>query len=264
MKKTLIAGLIFSALSSPAFAGEDKDFADIILDKAKSKLAGKIGSMLIDSIFGFSSGPNYATLSKESLQAIEDRVRKVVISAEEADALSDLESLDLSIGYFHATVEYGQPDISILDEVLLRSNDLVTHHAFKASFNDDYFLLASNYALVASLNVAIYTERHLQGYISDTTVKLRAKTLATTLNTMHNAARTYVNSNIVSRGCHFEDDNYEIVCQGQNKINGSWYGAAYDIGEQFDWSAEMDQYRTDFLQNLVGDLPVTVAKLNNM
>ncbi len=264
MYKTLVAGIILSALSTPTFAGEDKDFADLILDKAKSKLAGKIGSLLIDSIFGFGGGPNYVTLSEESLQAIENRVRGVVIETEEADALSDLASLDLTLSYFNASVNNGQPDTSILDESLLRSHDLVTHHAFNVNYNDNYFLLATNYALAASLQIAIYTERHLEGYISSNDVKYRGDVLADKLEVMYNATSKYVADNIVSTGCYFDQDNYEILCQAKNKINGWGYGAAYDIGERFDWKAEIQQIEADFLNSLVGDVPKTVAKLRNL
>lgn len=264
MKKTLLVGLILSSLSTSAFSGEDKDFADVILDKAKSKLAGQIGSLLIDNIFGFGGGPNYATLSEESLQAIETRVRGVVIETEEADALSDLASLDLTLSYFNATVKNGQPDTSILDESLLLSNSLVTHHAFNASYNDNYFLLATNYALAASLQIAIYTERHIEGFINSNDVKNRGTALANTLEMMYNATKQYVESNIVSQGCHYEEDNYEIVCQAKNNINGWSYGATYDIGERYDWNAELKQIEANFLNSLVGDVPKTVSKLRNL
>ena len=146
----------------------------------------------------------------------------------------------------------------------MRSNDLVTHHAFKASYNDNYFLLATNYALVASLNIAIYTEQHIQGYIGEGTVKVQAQVLANNLENMYNAAESYVRSNVVHKGCHMDEDNYEILCEAYNKINGIWLGQSYDFGEHDDFDEVVARYEVEYFNSLVGDVRDTIIKLKNL
>lgn len=198
LKKIHIAiclGLSLSFSAGNAIAGEENDAASFgkqILDKAKSKFisaaGGQFSSLLIDAIFG-SSSPSYVYLSQESLQAIQDRVRIELVDTAEFEYFAKLESIQLSMQYFNDTASNGTPDIVVLGSLLTDSDGLITHHSLNSQFNDEYYYMADTLALAASLNLSIYVERHLQGFITQNAVRARANLLANRLEALLTAKK---------------------------------------------------------------------------
>ncbi|MDP5137659.1 hypothetical protein ORJ04_17010 [Rheinheimera baltica] len=77
----------------------------------------------------------------------------------------------------------------MLGSLLTDSDGLITHHALNSQFNDKYYYMADTLALAASLNLSIYVERHLQGFITQNAVRARANLLANRLETLLTAKK---------------------------------------------------------------------------
>lgn len=192
LKKLPIAiclGLSLSLSAGNVVAAEENaasSFGKQILEKAKKKFisaaGGQLASLLIDAIFG-GGGPEYVHLSQESLQAIQERVRFELVDTAEFEYFAELESIQLSMQYFNDSALNGTPDIGVLGSLLTDSDGLITHHALNSQFNDEYYYMADTLALAASLNLSIYVERYMQGFISRNAVKARANLLANRLET---------------------------------------------------------------------------------
>lgn len=198
MKRTLISSIIAVSLSlstSFVLANEEGEVASLgeqILDKAKSKFisaaGGQISSLFIDAIFG-SAGPSYVNLTEESLQAIQDRVHIELVDTAEYQYIAAIESLELSMQYYGDSAQNGNPDVGVLGSLLVNSNDLITHYSLNNQFNDEYYYLADSFSLAASLSMAIYVERHIQGFISNSSVRAKANQLANTLQSLLDAKK---------------------------------------------------------------------------
>ena len=198
-KKTAIAMCLgLSLVTGNAFAAKEDEnkassFGEQILDIAKDKFinaaGGQISSLLINAIFG-GGGPSYVNLTEESLQAIQDRVHTELVDTAEVEFFSQIRSLEESLVYYNATALNNNPDINVLGSLLIKANEITAHHALNSSYNDEYYYLADSYALVASLSMSIYVERHIQGFVPASFVKAQAHKLANQLDGLLRAKKS--------------------------------------------------------------------------
>ncbi|MCF6439606.1 hypothetical protein L1077_09215 [Pseudoalteromonas luteoviolacea] len=188
LKTLLLSVTIFGSIAAtPTYATQQEADAasagEQILDLAKDQLLSGVGSLLFNRFFG-SSGPNYVMLSEASLQAIQERVRAEIIKDAEFEFISEFRSLESSMEHYSDTARYGAPDLALLSSLLVKSEDVINHRALNVRYNNDFYYMADTYALAASVVVAIYTERYLQGYVSKSVVSTKAQNLANILDTM--------------------------------------------------------------------------------
>lgn len=193
MKKiisTLIA-LNVSIAPLPLMAQTEEeavDVGDFLLDKAKDAILGQFESLLIDAVFG-SSGPQYVNLTEESLNAIQARVHQELVSTAEFEFIAEFESLQSSLNHYSDSASFGNFDAALLTGLVLKANDVVSHHALNKRFNSDYFYMADSYALASTVAMSIYTERHLHGYINLVSVSAKGDEYATKLESMITAKK---------------------------------------------------------------------------
>ncbi|WP_406664235.1 hypothetical protein [Gallaecimonas sp. GXIMD1310] len=194
MKKIIpVFALSFIAATMPLHATAEETaptLAQSITKKVTNAIAGNVASLLSDAIFGSSGQTQYATLSEESLRKIEDIVNKQLVKSSEYDLFANIDSLGDTINYYHASVTNNNPDYSILDNALIKANDVVNHQAFNQNYNPNYYYLADSYSVAGSLAISVYTERYLQGYISAAAVSDEAHTLANKLEAMVNVRKS--------------------------------------------------------------------------
>lgn len=239
-----------------------KDIGNLILDKAKSKFVNKVASLLIDSIFG-SSGPSVVDLSEASLQAIEDRISKVVINDAVFDMLSAHESFELSLNHYSDTSKNVTPDQFLLTNLVIEANDLISHRAYNKNYNENNFYLAETYALSASLVLSVYTERNLQGWIPDSAVSSKADELAAKLNVLVNGLRaaTFPLVKECKQSDPYEQFN-ETHCTETSRDGRFLFGYTYD-GSGYD--EYVDEYvvskREELYQKHIGNLERMIEKL---
>ena len=221
MKKTMLVSAVLLALSSNSFATEinTAQLEEIqnnaesnmttqmidpitmstvggwILSGAKSAIKNGVKSFLKDALFG-SAGPSYVMLHEDSLRQIEDIVTEVVINSDVEDAKSILYSFDDLLGYYHASAQNNEPDISLLPALVTYATSLKNHQAYRTSYNSNAHLLTGSYSLVSALTIAVLAEKEIRGDISHAYVKSVANSLKTTLNSLGAQADSYVRSNI--------------------------------------------------------------------
>lgn len=185
--------MLGSITATPTYATQQEaataSAGEQILDLAKDQLLSGVGSLLFNRFFG-SGGPNYVMLSEASLQAIQERVRAEIIRDAEFEFISEFNALESSMEHYSDTARYGRPDLALLSSLLVKSEDVINHRALNARYNNDFYYMADTYALAASVTVAIYTERYLQGYVSKSVVSTRAHNLANILDTMLRQKKT--------------------------------------------------------------------------
>ncbi|MCG9761946.1 hypothetical protein L1D50_23135, partial [Pseudoalteromonas sp. Isolate6] len=272
-------GLSLGLSAGNAFAGQESEAASIgeqILDKAKDKFVkaagGQISSLLIDAFFG-SSGPSYVNLSEESLQAIQERVHKELVGVAEYEYISDLESIQLSMRYFNDTARNNTPDIGVLGSLLVDSDRLITHQALNSQFNEQYFYMADTLALASSINLSIYVERHLQGFINKNAVRARAHYLANRLeNFLVAKKRADLPLEEECERVNDQSDLYDhIVCklidphgnsQARADLYKSDYGDYYDE-EKREWESKMQQTRAIYYSDRFSEIEDVISKLRN-
>lgn len=280
MLKKRLALSIFTALSlatSPIFASEEEEgevasLGELILDKAKSKFVsfagGQISSVLADAIFG-PSGPSYVSLTEESLQAIQDRVRIELVDAAEYEYIASIESLELSMNYYSDTAQNNNPDVSVLGSLLVNSNDIITHYSLNNDFNDEYYYLADSFALAASLSVAIYVERNLQGFISDDSVRAQANQLANRLQSLLEAKKN-ADLPLTERCRTLSNDQYDqyehVKCQLKDP-HGNIQASAniYDSNETQEdrWEVKKELTNRNYYSDRFGNIEDVIYKLRN-
>jgi hypothetical protein len=268
-------GLSLTANAAFAFNGEEEgavaSIGERILDKAKSKFisaaGGQVASLFFDAIFGTSSGPSYVNLTEESLQAIQDRVHIEIVGAAEYQYIAAISSLELNIQYYSDTAQNGTPDVNVLGSLLVNSNDLITHYSLNSQFNDEYYYLADSFSLAASLSMAIYVERNIQGFISSASVKAKAHQLANKLQTLLNAKKsadlplrercemlTSPYDQYVEHGCDLKDP------YGNNVASSSTIEDPRDWDE---WDAEKDIAHIEYYADRFGEIEDVIYKLRN-
>ena len=158
--------------------------AAAIIKAAKKKLIFKGASFLASALFG-SGKPDYVNLSEESLREIQRRVRAEIIRDAEFDFLSQFRALEDLVESYHAHVNHtGNPNLAMQLDLLGRYKDAVNHRALNSSNNQDFFYMADTYALLASVSVAIQTERFLSNQIPESEVTRTATNFANTLEDM--------------------------------------------------------------------------------
>lgn len=266
-------GLSLTANTASAFNDKEGEVASIgeqILDVAKSKFisaaGGQISSLFINAIFG-SSGPSYVNLTEESLQAIQDRVHIEIVDSAEYQYISAIESLELSMQYYSDTAQNGSPDVSVLGSLLINSNDLITHYSLNNQFNDEYYYLADSFSLAASLSMAIYVERNVQGFISSSSVKAKANQLANQLQSLLDAKKdadlplrercemlTSPYDQYVEYGCDLKDPH------------GNYVASSSTIEYQDDWEEwddESEIARSKYYADRFGEIEDVIYKLRN-
>ncbi|MEO3880010.1 hypothetical protein [Rheinheimera fenheensis] len=275
LKKLPIAiclGLSLSLSAGNAFADEENEpasFGKQILDKAKSKFisaaGGQLSSLLIDAIFG-SSSPSYVSLSQESLQAIQDRVRIELVDTAEFEYFAELESIQLSMQYFNDTAANGTPDIAVLGSLLTDSDGLITHHALNSQFNDEYYYMADTLGLAASINLSIYVERHLQGFITQNAVRARANLLANRLDTMLIAKKQAdlpLRENCVM---HTDDQYAEEKCRLVDPHGTTHAMAILDYWNDRDyeeWEIKKQLTNRQYYADKFSEIEAVIARLRN-
>ena len=221
MKKAMLVSAVLLAISSNSFATElnTTQLTDLqnnaesnmttqmidpitmstvggwILSGAKSAIKNGVKSFLKDALFG-SAGPAYVMLHEDSLRQIEAIVTEVVINSDVEDAKSILYSFDDLLGYYHASAQNDEPDISLLPALVTYATSLKNHQAYRTSYNSNAHLLTGSYSLVSALTIAVLAEKELRGDINHAYVKGVANNLKTTLNSLGAQADSYVRSNI--------------------------------------------------------------------
>ncbi|KZN56942.1 hypothetical protein [Pseudoalteromonas luteoviolacea] len=272
LQKLLLSVAISSCIAlSPAHATEQEEetasIGELILDKAKSKLISGFGSLLADAVFG-SGGPQYVMLSEASLQAIQDRVREEIVRDAEYDFIAEFRSLESSMEHYADTASHSQPDLALLTALLVKSEDVINHRALNYRYNDDYFYMADTYALAASVSIAIYTERHLEGYISKSVVSTKAHTLA---NTLENMLRKKKSADLPLRsGCEAPDPYDQVVeyaCWLKDPYGN--YLASYVVEPQYPgdseyWDNLKDRKEAEYKRTKFDKIQSVINKLRNL
>ncbi|MBQ4860180.1 hypothetical protein J8L98_00565 [Pseudoalteromonas sp. MMG013] len=269
MKLKYITSILAISLSSVTFTTEatqaeatTASLGSLILDKAKSKFVSNVGSLLGDALFG-SQGPQYVTLSEESLQAIQDRVRKEVIRDAEFDFISEFRSIDASMKHYSDTIAHTGEDLALLSSLLIKVNDLTNHRAIDSRYNDDYFYLADTYALAASLTVSIYTERYLTGSISKQSVSVKANQLANSLNTMFldkKSADYPLRKRCDERDPY--DQDTERYCVINDPYGNTIFNDSYDGQEEwYEWLDGANEAKEEYYQSKFAKIEEVIAKL---
>jgi hypothetical protein len=276
-KKKLVLAICLglSITASQAFSAEDgketevASFGEQILDKAKDKFisaaGGQIASIFLDAIFG-SSGPSYVNLTEESLQAIQDRVHIEFVDSAEYQYYAALESLELSMQYYGDTAQNGSPDVSVLGSLLIGSNDLISHYSLNEQFNDEYYYLADSFALAASLSVAIYVERNVQGFISSTSVQAKANQLANQLQSLLDAKKgADLPLSEVCETLSSPYDQYELEECSINDPHGNSHARqslsdSYEVGYDL-WEIEKEITERDYYADRFSKIENVIYKL---
>ncbi|MCE9688249.1 hypothetical protein LZP73_18935 [Shewanella sp. AS16] len=254
--------------------GKVASFGEQILDKAKDKFisaaGGHIASLFFDAIFGTSSGPSYVNLTEASLQAIQDRVHIEFVDTAEYQYYADLESLELSVHYYSDTAQNGNPDVNVLGSLLVNSNDLLTHYSLNSQFNDKYYYLADSFALAASLSMAIYVERNIQGYISSSSVQAKANQLANQLQSLLDAKK---NADLPLRDeCEITTSRYEQyeeeLCLFKDP-HGNILGhrifdtSVYHEEDMDEWEVDKEIMERDYYAGRFGEIEDVIYKLRS-
>ncbi|GEK11649.1 hypothetical protein HUZ36_17575 [Pseudoalteromonas sp. McH1-7] len=274
MKLSSIAAIVSLTLCSATFSvgateQEEKTatIGEQILDKVKSKLLNGFGSLLADAVFG-SGGPQYVMLSEESLQAIQDRVRKEIVRDAEYDFIAEFRSVEASLKHYGDTVKYKGEDPVLLGGLLIKANDLINHRALNSRYNDDFFYLADTYALAASVVVAIYTERHLAGLVPKSTVVTAARNLANQLSTM--LAQKKQADLPLRSGCD-DPDPYDQAVEYRCWLRDP-YGnhlASYVVEPQYPedhayWESRKAQAELEYKQTKFDKIQAVIDQLRNL
>ena len=153
-----------------------------ILDGAKSAVKGEAKSFITSLLFGNgNTGPQIVRIHQDDLDKIESIVSGIVLTSDVEDAKSQFESFGDTIEYYRNSAQGGNLDTSILPVLLDYTTSLKNHRAYKESYNPKSYALTSSYALIASMSIAVLTERKLQGYISYGYVQSQARSLASRL-----------------------------------------------------------------------------------
>ena len=187
--RKLLIGLTMSGLAAvapiQAYAQEPaSDVAKDIVKEAKKKLIIKGLTFLGKQLFGADKA-SYVNLSEESLRKIQMRVRAEIIRDAEFDFLAQFHSLEDLVEAYHVHVNHTNvPNISMQQNLLGRATDARNHRALNPNNNVDYFYMADTFALLASVTVAVETERFLSGQIPKAEVARVGSHLADTLEDM--------------------------------------------------------------------------------
>ncbi|NOU49123.1 hypothetical protein HG263_00970 [Pseudoalteromonas sp. JBTF-M23] len=153
-----------------------------ILDGAKSAIKGGAKDFISNLLFGGGeAGPQIVRLHAEDLQKIENLVFGVIINDAVHDAKSQLASFSNTFDYYQDSLSGSNFDPSILTSLLFYVNALREHRAYDSSYNSNAYALTSSYSLIATLNLAVLTERHVKGYVSEAFVKSQASAMASKL-----------------------------------------------------------------------------------
>ena len=214
MKKLLVGAAISSCVVlSPvqAHAAEPASTAAVyIITKVKDKLFSTGLSIIGSKLFG-SDGPQYVTLSEQSLRDIQRRVRAEIIRDNENEFIQRFDTLaDLLLSY-HNQYKSNTHDPRMLDDMFIMYKEIKNHRAIKANVNDDFFYMADTFAAFASVAVAIQAERYKEGRTSLTEVKRTANELADMLANMmveKRKADLPIRSDCVEWA---EDDDFEFA-----------------------------------------------------
>jgi hypothetical protein len=245
---------------------------ELILEKAKDKFVsaagGHIASLFFDAIFGGATKPSYVNLTEESLQAIEDRVNGLFVGDAEDQYMAALDSLDVSVQYYSATAQNGSPDVNVLGTLLIKSNDIITHYALNPSKNSEYYYLADSYTLATSLNMAIYVERNIQGYISSASVKAKGYELANRLQTLLTAKK---NADLpLNEKCEtYREAQFEETRCVLTDPHGNYLGSAmFEPGPYYDedmreWDIDKQVIERDYYSDRFSKIESSIAKLRN-
>ncbi len=271
MKKKLLSTLVVLNLSVaplPVFAEEEAlDFSEELLKSAKSAVLGQFESLLVDAIFG-SAGPQYVNLSEESLQQIQDRVREELVKTAEFEYLAEFQSLESSLAHFSDTAAAGNPDVYLLSGLVIKANDVMSHHAFNKNFNDDYYYMADSYALAAAVSMSIYTERYLRGSISLSSVASKGDEYANKLEAMVTAKKA-ADWPLTDR-CQVSSSPYEqyveITCRLTDPHGNVFDVFTYDAQDYDDrdrWDQIVADTKASYYQEHIGDLEDAVTELRN-
>ena len=270
MKKLLstLVVLNLSVAPLPVFAEEEAlDVGELLLDKAKSAVLGQFQSLLVDAIFG-SSGPQYVNLSEESLQQIQNRVREELVRTAEFEYLAEFQSLESSLAHYSDTAAAGNPDVYLLSGLVIKANDVMSHHAFNKNFNDDYYYMADSYALAATVSMSIYTERYLRGSISYSSVASKGDEYANKLEAMVTAKKA-ADWPLRDR-CELSSDPYdqdvEVSCRLTDPHGNSLEHYSFDPRDRYDreeWDQRVIDARASYYQEHIGDLEDAVTELRN-
>lgn len=239
----------------------------LILDKAKSKFASKVSSLLMDAIFG-SSGPQIVDLSEQSLQEIQNRVRQELIRTAEYEFLADFNSMEGTLEHYSDTVSNNYNDEVLLTNLVVKANDVMNHHALNANFNSDYFYMADSYALAATVAMSINTERNIIGAISDAFVSSRGDQYGNTLQTMVNGKKSTMLP--LRERCEMKTTPYDLYDEeecvlrdpfGNHIASATIYDGDWD---QYDrWEQKMDSAEAAYYEKHFGQLEEIVTDLRN-
>ncbi|PCK32670.1 hypothetical protein [Pseudoalteromonas piscicida] len=239
-------------------------FMDNILDKIEKGAKKKIASLLLNAIFG-SSGPNYATLSQESLQQIENIVNSSILEADVRRALADLDSLDDGITFYNSLLTSGSEDFFYLTGLDNEARDLINEYIFKQAGNEDFFLLTGSYATVVTLAMAIKTELYLKGRISQSTLKSYAGQYKKKLQVLVNEATSHVHSKVY--GNLVPDDGFESraviydLFESSQPDYVSVPPSREGLEELYD---RIDNRREYYISNIVGEARSVLATLDRV
>jgi hypothetical protein len=184
-----------------------------IVDAAKNAILNELKSLIKDSLFGSSSGPNYVLLHEQALQQIEDIVEQVIITSDVEDAKSALLSFSDLINYYHITAQDDSPDLSIMPILINYATSLKNHQAYRVEYNPEAYLLTASYTLVTSLTLAIYTERVLQDEFPEDDLSEIADALYVQLNGLGARAYTYIRDNIEFRETSACWDDHGVISE---------------------------------------------------
>lgn len=204
---------VTAVLSSAIIAGW-------ILDGAKSAVKSNAKSFIGSLLFGNGkSGPQIVRIHQDDLDKIESLVAGVVLTSDVEDAKSQFESFGDTLEYYRSSVENGQLDTSILPVLLDYTTSLKNHRAYKESYNPKAYALTSSYSLIASMTIAVLTERKLQGYTTYGYVQSQARSLASTLSSL-GAEVDSVSYNLGSI-YHFGNGCYDMQTKTENDLDNT-------------------------------------------
>ncbi|MBQ4810626.1 hypothetical protein J8M20_04735 [Pseudoalteromonas luteoviolacea] len=162
-----------------------------ILDGAKSAIKGGVKDFLKGMLFGSEpTGPQIVRLHEEDLQRIEQLVSGVVITDAVYSLKSDLAAFGTTFDYYQDSLNGTNFDSAILASLLQYVNSLQHHRAYDANYNSNAYALTTSYSTMATLNLAVLTERHVKGFLSASYVKYQAGLMADKLSQLGNLVNT--------------------------------------------------------------------------
>lgn len=253
-----------------AHAEDSPSVAKDILDAAKKAILSKGLSFLIDGIFG-SSKPSYVDLSEDSLVEIQNRVREEIIRDAEFEFLSQFESLEDLLEAYHAHVTFtGVPNLDMQLDLLGRYKDAISHRAFNPDYNSNFFYMADPFALLASVSVAVQTERFLSDQIPESEVSSTANGLADTLERMLSEKRAVhlpLSSRCSTGRQHPSDQHLTTQCKvadatGYIIISQTFVAPTQEVRDFYAWRrAEATQ---EYMEESFYRLDDVVAELRGM